>query len=80
LEALRLFPRRWQRIFLKQWRATLAETRAWVSFEVVEVLHQSEQREWTRLGRRRQRAEKQSAPDDALLPPQPNTGKSVRRK
>jgi hypothetical protein len=51
LEALRVFPRRWQRKFLKSWRATLAETRAWVSFEVVEVLHQTEEREWTRLGR-----------------------------
>ena len=71
LEALRLFPRRWQRKFLKQWRATLAETRAWVSFEVVEVLHQTEERAWVRFARIRQRAEKQSASDEVLLPPQP---------
>src|ERR1700733_5793500 len=61
LEALRLFPRRWQRKFLKQWRATLEETRAWVSFEVVEVLHQTEEGDWTRLGRRRRRLEEESA-------------------
>jgi hypothetical protein len=34
LEGLRLFRRRWQREFLKVWRATLEETRAWVSLEV----------------------------------------------
>ena len=79
LEALRLFPRRWQRKFLKQWRATLAETRAWVSFEVVEVLHQTEERAWVRFARIRQRAEKQSASDEVLLPPQPNTRTSLRR-
>jgi hypothetical protein len=33
LEALRLFPHRWQRKFLKEWRATLEETRAWANFE-----------------------------------------------
>ena len=64
LEALRLFPRRWQRKFLKQWRATLAETRAWVSFEVVEILHETEQGDWTRLGRRRRRLEEESASSD----------------
>ena len=62
LEALRLFPRRWQRKFLKGWRATLQETRAWASFEVLEVLHQREEWEWTRLGRIRQRSEKPSEP------------------
>src|SRR5580658_4154069 len=46
LEELRLFPRRWQRKFLTSWRATLEETRAWANFEVIEVLHQTEEREW----------------------------------
>ena len=76
LEALRLFPRRWQRKFLKQWRATLAETRAWVSFEVVEILHQTEQGEWTRLGRRRRRLEEESASSDDVSVP---TKSSVRK-
>ena len=53
LEALHLFPRRWQRQFLKEWRATLEETRAWANFEVIEVLYQREEREWTSFGRRR---------------------------
>jgi hypothetical protein len=80
LDALRLFPRRWQRKFLKEWRATLEETRAWANFELIELLHQREEREWVRFARMRKRAGKQSAPDDVLLPPQPNTGKSLRRK
>jgi len=72
LEAQRLFPRRWQRKFLKAWRATLEETRAWANFEVIEVLHQREEREWLRFSRLRQRAEKQSErPDDVALPPKP---------
>jgi hypothetical protein len=52
LEALQLFPRRWRRQFLKEWRAALGEIRVWVSFEVTEVLHQAEEEEWTSLGRR----------------------------
>jgi hypothetical protein len=72
LEAQRLFPHRWQRKVLKAWRATLEETRAWANFEVVEVLHQREEREWLRFARLRQRAEKQSElPDDVAHPPKP---------
>jgi hypothetical protein len=63
MEALRLFPLRWQRRFLKECRAILEETRAWANFEVIEVLHQTEEREWTRLDRRRRRLEKRSADD-----------------
>ena len=37
LEELCIFPHRWQRKFVKTWRATLEETRAWASFEVLEV-------------------------------------------
>ena len=65
LEGLRLFRRRWQRAFLKVWRATLEETRAWVSFEVVEILHQREGREWARFGRIRQRTEE---PSESAVP------------
>jgi hypothetical protein len=56
LEELRLFPRPWQRNFLKAWRATLEETRAWANFEVVEVLHQREERDWVGFGRIRRRS------------------------
>jgi hypothetical protein len=49
---------------LKDWRATL-ETRAWANFEVIEVLHQAEQRDWTSHGRRRRRRlEEPSASSD----------------
>jgi hypothetical protein len=55
LEALRLFPRRWRREFLKVWQAALGEIRAWANFEVLEVLHQTEEEEWTNFARRRRR-------------------------
>ena len=81
LEGLRLFPRRWQREFLKVWRTTLEETRAWVNFEVLEVLHHREEREWARFGRIRQRSEKPSEPRaDVLAPAKSGGRKSQRRK
>ena len=81
LEGLHLFPRRWQHEFLKVWRATLEETRAWVNFEVVEILHHREEREWARFGRIRQRSEKPSEPRAELLAPAKSGGrKSQRRK
>jgi hypothetical protein len=58
LERLRLFPLRWQRKVLKVWRATLEETRASVNFELVEILHQREERDWVGFGAIRQRLEK----------------------
>ena len=80
LEGLRLFPRRWQRQFLKVWRATLDETRAWVNFEVVKVLHQKEECEWASFARTRQRLEKPSEPLSDLLDPKAGVRKSQRRK
>jgi hypothetical protein len=58
LERLRLFPLRWQRKVLKVWRATVEETRASVNFELVEILHQREERDWVGFGAIRQRLEK----------------------
>jgi hypothetical protein len=81
LEALRLFPRRWQRKVLKAWRANLEETRAWANFEVIEILHQREEREWARFGRIRQKSEKpfeHSA--DVSVPAKSSARKSPRRK
>jgi hypothetical protein len=79
LEELRVFPHRWQRRFLKTWRTTLEETRAWANFEVVEVLHQREEREWTSFGRIRQRSEKSAAPSD-MLPPTKSRGRKSTAK
>jgi hypothetical protein len=64
LEALGLLPQRWQRRFLRVWRATLEETRAWTNFELVDVLGQKEEREWVRFARIRLRAEKSSEPTE----------------
>jgi hypothetical protein len=81
LEDLRLFPRRWQRKFLTTWRATLEETRAWANFEVIEVLHQREEREWVSFGRLRQRSEKSSEPPvDVSVPTTSSMRKSSPRK
>jgi hypothetical protein len=57
--ALCAVPHRWQRKFLTAWRTTLEETRAWVNFEVIEVLHQR----WVSFGHFRQRSEKSSERD-----------------
>jgi hypothetical protein len=80
LEAQRLFPRRWQRTFLKAWRATLEETRAWANFEVVEVLHQIEERDWVRFSRLRQRAEKLFEPAENVLLPSKSRSRNSRRR
>jgi len=77
---LDLFSERWQRRAFKACRATLQETRAWANFELIEALYQREEKEWVRFARIRKRAEKRFAPDDVLLPPQLNAGKSLRRK
>ncbi len=79
LEGLGVFPRRWQRKFLKVWRATLEETRAWVNFEVVEILHQREEREWVHFGRIRRRSEKSPEPD-MPVPTKAGAPKSQRPK
>jgi hypothetical protein len=81
LQGLRLFPLRWQRNVLKAWRAALEETRASVNFEVVEILHQREERDWVGFGRIRQRLEKASEPPaDSLAPTKLSLPKSSRRK
>ena len=68
LRALGLFPHRFGRQFLKACQATLAETRAWANFEVVETLHQREERDWARFGRLRQKEEKALRGSNVLLP------------
>jgi hypothetical protein len=45
----------------------LEETRAWTNFEVLEKLHQREQRDWARWGRLRTQWEKQYQDPDDLL-------------
>ncbi len=40
---------------IKSVELAVRETRAWSMFEILEVLHQREESEWTRLGRKRSR-------------------------
>jgi hypothetical protein len=42
---------------IKSVELAVRETRAWAMFEILEVLHQREESEWTRLGRVRSRME-----------------------
>ena len=74
-----LFPAQWQRRVFKACRATLEETRAWANFELIECSIKRRKRMGP-LGPHPPTGRETIAPDDALLPPQPNTGKSRRRK
>ena len=81
LEAMRVFPLRWQRKVVKTWRATLEETRAWANFDVIDVLHEREEREWARFGVIRRRSENPSEPPaDVSGPATSSVRKSLRRK
>lgn len=49
-------------------RDVIEETRAWTNFEVIEVMHEREQRDWARFGRlRRQWEKKYEDPNDVFL-------------
>jgi hypothetical protein len=69
LGAVGAFPDRWHRPFLEAWRLTLEETRAWVNFELVEILHEREERDWVHFSRLRQRAEQPSEAPGQTVPP-----------
>jgi hypothetical protein len=57
LAALELFPGAVGRHALRCCRATLEETRAWTNFEVVEILHAREERDWVYFSHLREQAE-----------------------
>src|SRR5712692_8143427 len=49
-------------------RTAVKETRAWANFELVEILQQREQDDWTRFGRMHRRWEKKlQDPNDVLI-------------
>ncbi len=49
-------------------RIAVKETRAWANFELVEILQQREQDDWTRFGRLHRRWEKKlQDPNDVLI-------------
>jgi DNA-directed RNA polymerase specialized sigma54-like protein len=49
-------------------RIVVQETRAWANFELVEILQQREQDDWTRFGRLHRRWEKKlQDPNDVLI-------------
>ena len=61
-------------------RLAVEETRAWAAFEILEVLHEREQREWARFGRLRSRAEQRLEDSgDARLAAERETRKRSQR-
>ena len=69
LATMHVFPLRWQRKVLKILRTTLEETRACANFEVIEVLHEREEREWAGFGLIRRRSENPSELPPAVADP-----------
>ena len=56
-----------RREFLREIQVVVEETRAWVNFDLIEVMHNREQNDWTRFGRLRLQYEKKYRdPNDVL--------------
>lgn len=49
------------RVSIKSVKLAVRETRAWTLFEILDVLHQREEDEWTRFGRARSQHEQKEA-------------------
>jgi hypothetical protein len=64
------------RASIKSVELAVKETRAWTLFEILDVLHQREEDEWTRLGRVRGRLERTEAVE---APRQPQRVKQAAR-
>lgn len=54
---------------IKSVQLAVKETRAWTMFEILEIQHPREEREWTRLGRMRSRQEGRPARQRARQAP-----------
>jgi hypothetical protein len=68
LRALGLFDSRFRRQSLRAFQATIEETRAWINFGLVEVLHEREERDRARFSSiRYQWEEKFQDPQDILI-------------
>jgi hypothetical protein len=59
LERLQQFDCFGKRTPIKSVELAVKETRAWTMFEIMEVLHEREESEWTRYGRKQARQGKQ---------------------
>lgn len=68
LSRLRLLRSRFQRESLKTCQVTIEETRAWINLEATGALHEREQSDRARWGRKRHRFEtKYQDPEDVLI-------------
>ena len=67
------------RASIKSVELAVKETRAWTLFEILDILHQREEDEWTRVGRARGRLERS---ESARKPSQrtKRTGSSSKKK
>jgi hypothetical protein len=68
------------RALIKAVELAVKETRAWTLFEILDVLHQREEEEWTRFGRARSRLDQRDsipAPSQAQMAKQAARSKKV---
>jgi len=56
-----------RREFLREIQVVVEETRAWVNFDLIEVMHSREQDDWTRFGRLRLQCEKKYRDPNGVL-------------
>jgi len=57
-----------RRELLREFRVVVEETRAWANFELLETMHDREERDWVRFGRLRHEWEKKLFdPNDVLI-------------
>jgi hypothetical protein len=61
LERIQQHPWFCERRVIQTVELAVRETQAWTTFEILEVLHERVERDWTRLGQLRNRREKQQA-------------------
>ena len=80
LEHLHDFPF-FRREFLREVQVVVEETRAWVNFDLIEVMHSREQDDWTRFGRLRLQCEKKYRdPNDVPIEPEQKHRKSSGKR
>ena len=65
---------------IKSVELAIRETRAWAMFEMLDVLHQHEEREWTRLGRVRSRQEGVREISRSAVTGEETKAKRIRRR
>src|SRR5690349_19126540 len=69
-----------RREFLREIQIVVEETRAWINFDLIEVMNSREQDDWTRFGRLRLQYEKKRGPTDVLTKAEQKPRKSSGKR